>query len=74
MIIPPHDLRDDTLYELAKDYLLRGVDGGSVEDLNAATNKLVAMIKKGTMLLIYSELTETVGIISEDEFTTNQAS
>lgn len=74
MIIPPNDLHDDTLYEVAKDHLLRGVDGDSVEDLNAATKKLVAMIKQGTMLLLYSELTETVGVISEEEFKKNQAS
>tara|TARA_B100000749_G_C18236541_1_gene386540 strand:+ start:363 stop:587 length:225 start_codon:yes stop_codon:yes gene_type:complete len=69
MIIPPNELSDETLQSVVQDCILRGPDG--TENLSEDTLRTVHVIRKGELLLMYSEETETVGLISKEDFEKN---
>lgn len=66
MIIPPSELSEETLHAVVQNCILRGPDG--TESLSEDTLRTVQALRKGELLLMYSEETETVGVISKEEF------
>ena len=64
MIIPVSELNKDTLYNIAKEFVLReGTDYGEVEtDLATKVEQVVEQLTSGEAVLVYSELHETVDI------------
>lgn len=75
MIIPHQQLAADTLYNLIESYVLReGTDYGEHE---IAIEQKVAQVKQqlnnGEAMVFYSELHESVTIISKAEFIAMQA-
>lgn len=70
MIIPFEQLDKDTLYNLIESYVLReGTDYGahevSIENKVAQVNQ---QLKSGEAMVFFSELHESVTIISKNEF------
>ncbi|XQF92752.1 YheU family protein [Pseudoalteromonas espejiana] len=70
MIIPFEQLDKDTLYNLIESYVLReGTDYGaqevSIENKVAQVNQ---QLKSGEAMVFFSELHESVTIISKSEF------
>ncbi len=75
MIIPHQQLDKDTLYNLIESYVLReGTDYGeqefSVESKVAQVNQ---QLKNGDAMVFFSELHESVTIISKNEFNAMQS-
>ena len=75
MIIPFEQLDKDTLYNLIESYVLReGTDYGeqefSIESKVAQVNK---QLKNGEAMVFFSELHESVTIISKNEFKAMQS-
>ncbi len=70
MIIPLEQLNEDTLMAIIEDFILReGTEYGDVEVSNShKINQVKQQLKKGTAVLVYSELHESVNIMSSDQF------
>ncbi|CAM2985853.1 YheU family protein [Pseudoalteromonas distincta] len=70
MIIPFEQLDKDTLYNLIESYVLReGTDYGEVEaSIESKVNQVKAQLKNGEAMVFFSELHESVTIISKAEF------
>lgn len=70
MKIPVEQLEADTLYNLVEAYVLReGTDYGDVEvALEQKVEQVIEQLKCGDAILMYSELHETVNIVSKQEF------
>lgn len=69
MIIPISELNAETLYAIAESFVLReGTDYGEQEtDLSDKVQQVLAQLKTGQALLQYSELHETVNIVTKQE-------
>ena len=69
MIIPYEQLDETTLNNLIEQYILReGTDYGEVEySLEQKTNQILQQIKLKSIYIIYSELNESVTLISHEE-------
>lgn len=65
MIVPYQQLHPDTLTNLIEQYVLQeGTDYGEHEiDLNAKVAQVLAQLKTGEAVLVYSELHESVNIM-----------
>ena len=76
MRIPVEELAPETLANLVESYVLReGTDYGELEiDLKQKVEQVCIQLKAGEAVLLYSELHETVNIVSLDEFKQMQAS
>lgn len=76
MIIPYADLAEDTLNNLIEYYVLReGTDYGEQEV--ALAEKVAAVkcqLKSGEVLIVYSELHETVNLMPKQLFLQQQSS
>ena len=74
MRIPIDELNPDTLHSLVESFVLReGTDYGEAEvELAEKVNQVIAQLKSGQAVLIYSELHETVNIVDKQEFLTMQ--
>jgi len=69
MIIPIEQLDPETLYAIAESFVLReGTDYGDVEaELGSKVEQVLAQLKDGRALLQYSELHETVNIVTKQQ-------
>ena len=74
MIIPYEQLDQITLNNLVEQYILReGTDYGEVEySLAQKTQQVLAQIKKEAIYIVYSELHESVTLVSKEEFKQGQ--
>lgn len=70
MIIPISELSADTLENIAKEFVLReGTDYGEMEcDLSTKVEQVLAQLRSGKAVLVYSELHETVDIQQADRY------
>lgn len=70
MIIPISELSADTLENIAKEFVLReGTDYGEMEfDLSTKVEQVLAQLRSGKAVLVYSELHETVDIQPADRY------
>ena len=71
MIIPIEQLDPETLYAIAESFVLReGTDYGDVEfDMSQKVQQVLEQLKDGRALLQYSELHETVNIVTNTRST-----
>lgn len=74
MLIPYQQLDVMTLNNLIEQYILReGTDYGEVEfSLQQKTQQILAQIKNEEIFIMYSELNESVTLISKQEFQQTQ--
>ena len=70
MIIPFEQLDKDTLYNLIESYVLReGTDYGEQEfSIQSKVAQVSQQLKTGEAMVFFSELHESVTIISKNEF------
>lgn len=70
MIIPHDQLDKDTLYNLIESYVLReGTDYGEQEfSIESKVAQVKQQLKNGEAMVFFSELHESVTIISKNEF------
>ena len=75
MIIPISEVKDETLTAIAEAYVLReGTEYGMEEySLNEKVEQVLAQLQSGEALLMYSELHESVDIITRDQYELMQA-
>ncbi|QPG05587.1 YheU family protein [Salinimonas marina] len=68
MLIPIDELSAETLHSIAESFVLReGTDYGEVEaSFDEKVAQVLAQLKAGDVVLVYSELHETVDIRSKD--------
>lgn len=74
MLIPYQQLDAMTLNNLIEQYILReGTDYGEVEfSLQQKTQQILTQIKNEEIFIMYSELNESVTLISKQEFQQTQ--
>lgn len=74
MLIPYQQLDEITLNNLIEQYILReGTDYGEVEfSLQQKTQQILEQIKNKQIIIMYSELNESVTLISKQEFEVTQ--
>ena len=70
MIIPIQELSADVLYSVAESYVLReGTDYGAEEvPLDTKVQQVIAKLRSGEAVLVYSELYESVNIVDAQEY------
>lgn len=75
MIIPHQQLDKDTLYNLIESYVLReGTDYGEQEfSIQSKVAQVNQQLKTGDAMVFFSELHESVTIISKSEFKAMQS-
>ncbi|KAF7767345.1 hypothetical protein PUND_a3303 [Pseudoalteromonas undina] len=75
MIIPFEQLDKDTLYNLIESYVLReGTDYGEQEfSIESKVAQVNQQLKSGEAMVFFSELHESVTIISKNEFKAMQS-
>ena len=75
MIIPYHELDQDTLNNLIEYYVLReGTDYGEQEiSLAEKVTAVKRQLKTGEVVIVYSELHETVNLMPKQHFLQKQA-
>ncbi|MDP2634268.1 MULTISPECIES: YheU family protein [unclassified Pseudoalteromonas] len=75
MIIPHQQLDKDTLYNLIESYVLReGTDYGEQElSIESKVAQVNQQLKNGEAMVFFSELHESVTIISKNEFKAMQS-
>lgn len=74
MKIPVDALDPDTLYAIAESFVLReGTDYGEIEaSLKEKTAQVIQQLRDGEAILLYSELHETVDVVSKAAFEQQQ--
>jgi|GEM_PF-112434 len=74
MKIPVDALDPDTLYAIAESFVLReGTDYGEIEaSLKEKTTQVIQQLRDGEAVLLYSELHETVDVVSKAAFEQQQ--
>lgn len=75
MIIPYTDIAEDTLHNLIEYYVLReGTDYGEQEvALAAKVTAVMRQLERGEVVIVYSELHETVNLMPKQLFLQQQA-
>ena len=75
MIIPISELEADTLHSIAESFVLReGTDYGEIEASFAdKVEQVIAQLKAGEVVLVYSELHETVDIKPKEALLTDDS-
>ncbi|MCK8135725.1 YheU family protein [Pseudoalteromonas sp. 2CM28B] len=75
MIIPFEQLDKDTLYNLIESYVLReGTDYGEQEvSIQSKVAQVNQQLRNGEAMVFFSELHESVTIISKNEFKAQQS-
>lgn len=70
MMIPWQELDPDTLNNIIESFVLReGTDYGEQEKtLQQKVDDIKCQLKNGTLVLIWSELHETINIMLKDQF------
>lgn len=74
MQIPIDQLNADTLYAIAESFVLReGTDYGDEEvALDDKVQQVISQLRAGQAVLLYSELHDSVDIVSADKFAAGQ--
>ncbi|WP_019617166.1 YheU family protein [Psychromonas ossibalaenae] len=74
MLIPYQDLDADTLHNLIEYFILReGTDYGEQEiSLPEKSTKVLEQLKEGSVVILYSELSESVTLIHRDQLKAQQ--
>ncbi|GAA5141305.1 YheU family protein [Thalassotalea piscium] len=74
MIVPHHSLSRDTLNAVIEAFILReGTDYGLEEySLEEKIKHVIEQLESGIVVLVYSELHETVNILPKSEFEQSQ--
>jgi len=74
MIIPYTDISDDTLNNLIEYFVLReGTDYGEQEvELPQKVAMVKRQLKSGEVLIVYSELHESINLIAKQQFLQQQ--
>lgn len=74
MIIPYTDISDDTLNNLIEYFVLReGTDYGEQEvELSQKVAMVKRQLKTGDVLIVFSELHESINLISKQQFLQQQ--
>lgn len=70
MIIPTQELADETLMAIIEEFVLREGTEYGAEDISLA-QKIVQIkhqLAQGTVVLVYSELHESVNILPKEQF------
>ena len=69
MIIPINEVSDDALYNIAESFVLReGTDYGAEEvSLQEKVAAVLAQLRSGEAVLLYSELHESVDIVPQEQ-------
>jgi uncharacterized protein YheU (UPF0270 family) len=69
MIIPIADLNEDVLLNIIEGFVLReGTEYGEADvSLSEKVQQVLAQLRSGDVLLVYSELHETVNIIPKQQ-------
>ncbi|MBL0710797.1 MAG: YheU family protein [Colwellia sp.] len=72
MIIPLEQLNNDTLQAIIEDFILReGTDYGAIDATKEdKITQVKQQLEKGSAILVYSELHESVNILPKDQFIT----
>ncbi|MCV2885815.1 YheU family protein [Aestuariibacter sp. AA17] len=72
MRIPVSELAPETLYNIAESFVLReGTDYGEQEvELEVKVNEVMAQLRHGDAILIYSELHESIDIVDKVTYQT----
>jgi len=75
MIIPVNDVAPETLRNIAESFVLReGTDYGADEvSLDDKVDAVLAQLRSGEAVLLYSELHESVDIVPKDELAKHQS-
>lgn len=70
MIIPIQELTIDVLHNVAESYVLReGTDYGAEEvELETKVQQVIAKLRSGEAVLVYSELYESVNIVDAQDY------
>lgn len=70
MLIPWQDLDENTLINIVDSFILReGTDYGATElSLEQKRQRLLSSIKQGRVIIVWSELHETIDLKNKDEF------
>lgn len=70
MLIPWQQLNEDTLLRLIESYVLRdGTDYGDEEvPLAMKTKSVLQQIQQGQVLILYSELHESVDLVTKHQY------
>jgi len=70
MLIPWQQLSNDALYNLAESFVLReGTDYGDQEfPLAAKVQQVLTLIQQGQVVILYSELHESVDLMSKTAY------
>ncbi|MDU0353235.1 YheU family protein [Paraglaciecola aquimarina] len=70
MIIPIEELEPSTLCNIVEGFVLReGTEYGEIDcSLEDKVKQVVNQLKKGEVLLVYSELHESVNIVPKEQF------
>jgi len=70
MLIPYQSLDSETLNNLIESFILReGTDYGEAEiSLTDKSQKVLQQVKEGNVLILYSELEESVTLIHKQQF------
>ena len=70
MIIPIQELTMDVLHNVAESYVLReGTDYGAEEvALETKVQQVIAKLRSGEAVLVYSELYESVNIVDAQDY------
>lgn len=71
MIIPYHELSEEALQALVEDFVTRdGTDYGEVEmSMQEKSEYLLALLKKGDLLITYNEDMQSCGLVTKEEAT-----
>lgn len=71
MIIPYHELSEQTLQALIEDFVTRdGTDYGWDElSMQEKARKLLALLETGELLISYNEASQTCGLVSREQST-----
>ena len=74
MIIPHTDIDADTLHNLIEYYVLReGTDYGETEvSLTAKVQHVLTQLKRGEVVIVYSELHESINLMPKQLFLQQQ--
>ena len=75
MLIPVEEISADTLFNLVESFVLReGTDYGEQEiGLQQKVEQVIGQLKSKQAFILYSELHETINIISQQELTEMQS-
>ncbi|QDU32472.1 hypothetical protein KS4_05040 [Poriferisphaera corsica] len=65
MIIPVEKLSKDALEGLVQEYVTR--DGTELGEMGAKTERVMGMVKKGELLVVFDEVSESVNLMTEKE-------